>query len=159
MTSPSFTSTFNLTFDSTFQGLINTGSEIQADDCRIPGVHLHWLSHRGWCSFLFRGNSEEDIDAKSNGTIEQGGLIVDIQRQGTPIILARAGNLSKAQAAVIRSLFISPRVYALAPGPDGKIKAVPVRVDEGTYPVNRDASPIMRIDLKISFPKLTGQRA
>ncbi|MVM36085.1 hypothetical protein GO755_39090 [Spirosoma sp. HMF4905] len=159
MPGTSFTSPFDLTFDSTFQGLINTSADIAADDCRLPGVYLHWLSNRGWCSFLFRGNSEEDFDAKSNGTIEQAGLITDIQRQGTPTILARAGSLTKAQAAVIRSLFISPRVYALAPGSDGKIKACPVRVDEGTYPVNRDASPLMRIEVKISFPKLTGQRA
>ena len=153
------TSPFDLTFDFTFQSLIPVPANIIASDCRLPGVHLYWLSHRYWASFLFQGNSEWDIEAKSLGLMNKGGLNLDTQRQGTSTLIVRGGSLLKEHAQVVKTIFLSPAVFAIAPGPDNKLKACQVRVDEGSYPVDRDARARIDIEFKISFPTLTAQRA
>ena len=155
---PDLTTPFDLSFDNTFQYLLPTVN-IAVPDCKMPGVYLHWLSLRGWASYLFAGNSEDDFDVKSGGRFEQGGADRDTYKKGQRQLLIRAGGLTPVQSEVIKSLYLSPAVYALAPDKNGKLKAVLVRVEEGTFAVWRDANQRINIDCKIYFPKIKSQRA
>jgi len=152
--------TFDATFDHTFQGLtVAPSSPIAADPCRVPGVYLGWESHKGWAYYLFRGNADTDYDVKSAGQFEQAGAERDTQRIGRDQIVVRAGGLTRAESDVIKSIYLSVRVYAIAPDLSGKIKAVLVRIDEGSYATWRDSGNRINIEFKINFPKRKGQRA
>ena len=159
MPSPATISVFDATFDYTFGNRLPSVPPIAVNACRLPGVNLHWLSHRGWCSFLFQGNADQDIEIKSLGPLQRSKIMLDTQRQGTPVMVARAGLLTPARAAVIGSILISPAVYLLAESSDGIIRAIQMRIDEGSYPIARDAQARISIEFKFTLPFLTAQRA
>lgn len=152
-------SIFDGTFDYTFGSIRAVLPPIALDECRLPGINLYWLSHRGWCPFLFQGNSEQEYSVKSLGSFERANLLIDTQRSGTPVLIARAGKLTPARAIVIRSILISPAVFWLTEGEDNLLMAVQVRIDEGSYSITRDAEALATIEFRFSLSTLTAQRA
>ena len=153
-------SSFDLTFDRTFQNLVSTGdSPVAADACRLPGVLLGWESHRGWTTYLFTGNADTDFDVTSAGEFEQAGAGRDTRRIGKDQLIVRAGGLTRPDKEVLKSILLSTRVYALAPDKTNTIKGVLVRVDTGTYATWRDSANRSTIEFKISFPTRKSFRA
>lgn len=152
------TTTFDLTFDQTFQGLAPAVGPVVAQGCRLPGTYMMWLCDFGWAYYLFRGNTDTDFDARSAGIITQGGLDLDTQRITRPILTIRAGGLTQADSDIIRTIAGSVHVYVLAPGADGKVVAARVRVEEGTFATWREDRARVGLAFKITFAAHNSQR-
>ncbi|GAB2549818.1 hypothetical protein [Spirosoma aerophilum] len=151
--------TFDLTFDKTFQKLIGTDYPVTAPTCRVPGVLLGWESPRGWAYYLFRGNTDTDFDAQSSGEFEQAGAIKDTRRVGRDVLTVRAGGLTQPDSDVIKTIFLSTRVYVIAPDKSGIVRSVPVHVATGTYAVWRESANRIGIEFQIRFPSTKSFRA
>ena len=152
------TTPFETTFDYPFQNVLPPTVSIAVDPCRMEGYLLHWLTLRGWCSFLFLGNADTDFNVESMGTYNVVNNKQDALRIGGDKVLVRAGSLTKAQTKVLKSIYLSPAVYALLPGSDSKIQVVQVYIEAGTFSIWRDSSSRMNIEVNLIFPTVKSQR-
>ncbi|GAB3552866.1 hypothetical protein [Spirosoma fluminis] len=152
------TSTFDLTFDQTFQYLQLSPAPVLADPCQTPGVYLMWLTVCGWTGYLFSGNTDTDAQVESGGSFEQARVDQDTIKISRDVLTIRAGSLTEAAMRTLRTLYESPKVFAQAPNRDGQIRLLPVRIEPGTFGVWREASSRFRLEAKLLFPKRSSQR-
>jgi hypothetical protein len=151
--------TFDPTFDYTFQTPLAPVGPVQIPDCRVEGVHVMWLAKYGWAEYTFRGNTDTDKDVRSPGTFMADDLEQDTVRIGRQIQIIRAGSLTKEDAAVLLGITTSPKVVVLAPNRAGRILAIPVRIEPGSFNQWRDNQKRINIEIKILFPELQFQPA
>jgi len=155
---PDLTTPFIPVFDYPFQNVLPPDAVIAVDPCRTPGYLLHWLTLRGWCSYLFQGNTDTDFDVQSKGTYISNDVKVDALRTGGDQLLLRAGSLTQSQVQVLKSIYLSPAIYALMPGPGDKYQLVRVYIEAGTFAIWRDATSRMNLEVKIVLPTINSQR-
>ena len=150
-------STFDFTFDHTFQLKITLGP-IASNPCHIRGIHLMWESPTGWTSWTFSGKAITDAVPSAIGTYQKAGIDMDTQRISQEQMIIRAGSLSKADAKVISSVLKSVKVYCMAPDADGFEQVVRVYVEPASVTIWNDAEGLAKIEARIRFPFTKSQR-
>ena len=148
---------FDYTFDFTFTP-DDAPTNVAADPCRLPGVYIGWLGRRGWGFYLFSGNADTDFTTSALGQYQQAGKTKDSLRIGQDQMTIRAGNIPKPYAEVLKTIFLSVKVYVIAPDEAGQTQIVQVYVDPGTVNVAKDNAGLSRIEARISFPTIKSQR-
>lgn len=152
------TSTFDFTFDQTFQGLVINENPPVETGCRKPGVYLGWLADTGRCFWLFTGNRDDDQVVSAPAPFKQGGLQRYAWKEESQSMLLRTDNLDRQTAEVVKSVRKSPWVVVLAPDESGKFHQVPVAIDPGTFAVWRESENRIGLEVRIVLPSRRTQR-
>lgn len=150
--------TFDATFDYTFQGIVIDTNPPTEAGCRQPGFYLGWLTLCGWAYWLFTGKADEDILVGGPAVFRNVGLNRYAWKESSRPLTLRSGPLDRETHRVVSSIYESPSIYLLAHDSEDKITAVEVTVETGTYQGWREANARNPVEVRINPPSVRSQR-
>jgi len=142
---------FDLTFDRTFARiLIGTGAPASSAD-KACGAYLSWLSPAGWFFWLFDGPMNTEKAVTALGTSRTAGL-TRYTKESAERLTVRVSNLTAAEADAVATVYDSSSVYLLADDDTGRVNAVPVSIEPGSFPIRNSRENRFGLTVTITLP-------
>ena len=143
---------FDLTFDSTFHGVLLSPVNPVVDGCRAPGAYLTWHSPTGWPHWLFEGPIITSKLVTARGSAQQGGSLRYSQKESFLQLTIRTAGLTPEQIEAVATIYESEDVYLLVPDAADAFHAVPVSIDPGQFELHNSRFLVSDLSVTINLP-------